>query len=518
VAALLVGGALAVSLRLYNRYELALTRGDTVWRLSYDISFRAPRAGIRLRAAVPDDGRHHRVFRQDLRYSGLNTERLRPARTETRELGLITQREGEFHLTARFDIHLSPRTDFHVWTSPVVLSADERAAYLRSTRAIPCDAPIVLETLQRFHGQPTGKRELVVRLFEYCHNQILASEDDGPSDVASVLEERTGTALGRARALAALCRGAKVPARLVAGFVIREAAEARPQVWVEVLTNAHWEPFDPDNGYAGQLPLNFLPARHDGADLVRAPDVKGLNVEYSITSIPPPGGSLGSRGEQPINILDLTRLPLEMHEVVMLLLLMPLGALVTAVFRTLIGIPTFGTFTPVLLALSFVYADWRTGLVVFGVVIALGLVTRAYLDRLKLLMVPRLSVILTLVVMCIVFAVSLLNYLGWTPGDKAVLLPMVILTMTVERFYLSSEEDGARFALQLMAGTLVVGFCCYLVLRWDEVGRMLLAYPEVHLFTVAVLVLMGRYTGYRLSELWRFRDFGSGPSDINQVG
>jgi hypothetical protein len=36
----------------------------------------------------------------------------------------------------------------------------------------------------------------------------------------------------------------------------------------------------------------------------------------------------------------------------------------------------------------------------------------------------------------------------------------------------------------------------------------LFAFPEAHLVTIAALVLMGRYTGYRLSELLRFRDFG----------
>jgi len=131
------------------------------------------------------------------------------------------------------------------------------------------------------------------------------------------------------------------------------------------------------------------------------------------------------------------------------------------------------------------------------------------LDWLKLLLVPRLSVILTLVVLCIIFSVSVLDYYRLTPSVQAVLLPMVILTMTIERFYVTSEEDSFRFALQLMAGTVIVGFCCYLVLRWETVGHALLTHPEVHLFTVASLVLLGRYTGYRLSELLRFRDLSS---------
>jgi len=234
----------------------------------------------------------------------------------------------------------------------------------------------------------------------------------------------------------------------------------------------------------------------------------GLRLYFPI----PPPGVVSPGGHNAIEILDLTRLPLGMHQALAIILLMPLGALVTALFRTIVGIRTYGTFTPTLLALSFVYADWRTGLVVFVVVMTLGLASRQLLDRLKLLMVPRLSVILTLVVLCIIFGVSVLDYYHLTPSVQAVLLPMVILTMTIERFYLTSEEDSLRFALQLLAGTVAVGFCCYLVLRWEEVGRVLLAHPEVHLFTVAVLVLLGRYTGYRLTELWRFRDITRPPA------
>lgn len=90
------------------------------------------------------------------------------------------------------------------------------------------------------------------------------------------------------------------------------------------------------------------------------------------------------------------------------------------------------------------------------------------------------------------------------------MLPMVILTMTIERFYVSTEEDGLHNSVQLLAGTLLVAFCCYLILCSKAVGHVLLNYPEIHLFTVAALILLGRYSGYRLTELWRFRDL-TGP-------
>ncbi len=90
---------------------------------------------------------------------------------------------------------------------------------------------------------------------------------------------------------------------------------------------------------------------------------------------------------------------------------------------------------------------------------------------------------------------------------------MVIMTMLVERFYVTTEEDNLYFAVQLLIGTLTLAFVVYSLLGWKTVGRTLLFYPELHLFTVAALILVGRYTGYRLTELWRFRDL-AGPETL----
>jgi hypothetical protein len=195
-----------------------------------------------------------------------------------------------------------------------------------------------------------------------------------------------------------------------------------------------------------------------------------------------------------------------MHEVIKLMLLLPLAAMITAIFRNVIGIQTFGTFSPALLALSFIYAAWGTGLVILTVVICSGLFGRTFLERLHLLMVPRLSVILTAVILFIAFGVSFLDHVGVTPSAQAVLLPMVILTNMIERVYVTKEEDGSVFAMQLAVGTIIVSTFCYLTLRWDQVGRLILVYPELHFFTIAGFIMIGRYAGYRITELWRFRD------------
>ena len=501
-------GIALVGFRAYTRHAQQLASGESLWRLIYTVKFQTDTAGARLSAAFPFDTAHCRVFRQNVLHPELQPERLRSPLLESREIDLLTLRPGEQSLTAKFDIHLSRRARFRAYDRETSLTAQARAESLRSEKMAQADSPVVMETLQNIRRETPPSADLVQRLFEYCHKQIAAGEEGAPVDAAGVLKNKAGPPLGRARALLALCRANKTPARLVTGFVMEENESIEPRVWVEVWLGNRWAPYEPENGFAGELPYNYLAVRRDGGDIVRVARGTGLETLFSALRLPPGPGAGRSKHHSLAALADLTRLPLEMHEVLSLILLLPIGGLVTAFFRTMVGIRTFGTFTPTLIALSFVFADWRTGVFVFLLVLAIGLVSRSALDKLKLLMVPRLSTVLTLVVLCIIFCVSLLDMMRLTPGAQAVLLPMVILTMTIERFYLTSEEDGTGFALQLLGGTVVVAICCYLVLRWAAVGRFLFMFPEAHLVTIAVLILMGRYTGYRLTELMRFRDFG----------
>src|SRR5262249_57450934 len=90
--------------------------------------------------------------------------------------------------------------------------------------------------------------------------------------------------------------------------------------------------------------------------------------------------------------------PAEQHLVTFLLLL-PLAALIVSIFRTVIGVPTFGTFAPALLGLAFLNLQalpW--GLAIFALTVIAGWAMRRLIARFHLLLVPRMSVLLTLIV------------------------------------------------------------------------------------------------------------------------
>ena len=509
VGLLLLGG-IGAGLRYRAMRRARLDRGDTCWRISYDIMFLPERPGARLRTALPSDILHARIFRESFARQSLSMDIVLDKMTAGREavaVAAFTDRPARF--SAEFDIHLgAPGKLTAPLEGPVPkkLAGKSRVYWLRKEPFIQTHDPRVVAAATDFRERTGVKGELVDLVFAYCTERLVRSHDTGPSDAATVIAGGAGTPAGVARAMVALCRACGIPSRTVAGFVLHPGLRSRPHVWVEVCPENRWVPYDPERGYSGELPYDYLPVRRGGVRVAQLTAGTALETRYSVEPILPPPNFLVSGTRGLVDVFVLTRLPRSMQTTLAVLLLMPLGALITGVFRSLIGVQTFGTFTPSLLALTFLYADWRTGMMVFVITLIVGLTGRTALERMRLLMVPRLSVILTLVVLTLTLVISAMDYLGLTPSAHAVLLPLVIVTMMIERFHVSAEESGVPASLRLLLGTVFVAACCFVALRCEVVGAVVLSFPESLCLVAAALILIGRYSGYRLVELWRFRD------------
>lgn len=514
VAVCLVLGTLLIATRHHARQSAKLAEEESVWNLTYSIDFEPVEKGASVYIYIPYETPHCAVRTLQPTNIGL--------RSEVRGNHIVAtapQPGGPYRITAPFELTLSPRPDMSRAPEMEYLSPDARSRYLAADNkhSIPSESQAVRAVAQQAQEAGETVSERVQWIFRYCSEISPGTTGDDPAQILSV-ENPNATPLGRSRTMVAMCRSIDIPARLVTGFEIKQQLrDVKPLVWVEVFMGQSWVPFDPNNGFTRYLPMNFVPVRRGGDTPVRPhPEFSPSKVtaEYSIVRVEPSANVLRSGQRHPIQILDLSRLPVPMHKVLRVLLLLPFGALITVIVRNVIGIGTFGTFSPALLAMSFIYANWQTGVAIFLIVILAGVVSRSFLERLRLLAVPRLSIILTIVILCVVFGMSILYYLLPEVVTDAVLLPMVILTMLIERFYVTTEEDGLAYTIQIAAGTLMVATLVYAVLAWNEVGQFVLVYPEAHLFTIAIFIFLGRYAGYRLTELWRFRDLVM-PSETN---
>ncbi len=305
---------------------------------------------------------------------------------------------------------------------------------------------------------------------------------------------------------------AGIPSRMVRGVRIREErAEFAVKVpiinWLEVFDGNGWLSFDPFSGNS-PVPDDWFPWWTGVKNMAHVEGGRSAQVIVSVSPRIQEGVQAVQQGEGTRSLLlkfSLFSLPVGTQAVYRVLLLVPLGTFVLIILRNVIGIKTFGTFMPVLIALSFRETGLLRGIVLFIVIVALGLSVRSYLERLKLLVVPRLAAVLIVVVGLMALVSVISHQLGGQTGLSVALFPLVILTMTIERMSVVWEERGPEEALVSGLGSLTTAALAFVVMKSKYLEHLVFVFPEVLLVVLGATLLMGRYSGYRLMDLHRFR-------------
>lgn len=327
----------------------------------------------------------------------------------------------------------------------------------------------------------------------------------------SLFLQRGSTAADRAQLATVFLAGAQIPARVAHGVQLRaEAGPVQADPLLEVHDGVQWLYFNPQTLEQG-FPEDFLIWWRGDEPIAEIEGGSNLDVSLAVQqnlldSIVVAERRAEEAGSHSMEF-SLFALPIATQAVYSVLVMIPIGALVIMLLRNFVGVKTFGTFMPVLVALAFRETQLVWGLVLFAIIVSLGLLIRFYLEKLRLLLVPRLTCVLTVVVLLMVGISVLSQKLELQPGLSIALFPMVIISMTIERMSIVWEERGASEALQEGVGSLIVAAVAYVVMGIAWLEHLVFVFPELLLLVISLTLLAGRYTGYRLLELRRFRAF-----------
>ncbi len=355
--------------------------------------------------------------------------------------------------------------------------------------------------LNEIRAKSADTESLVTELLERL--SAVPAEDN-----VAILLGKNASALKQVELAARILSHIKIGSRVVHGVRLYEIRDAPLVHWIEVFDEGKWNSFNPATATKG-IPDDYMELWH-GTELIA--QIKGgekLRTGLSVSRFQEEAVNsaiTSGRIRHPYLVnLSLFNLPIQTQMVYRMILMIPVGAFIVVLLRTVIGLKTFGTFMPVLIALAFRETQLLWGISFFVIIIGIGLMIRFYFEHLKLLLVPRLAAVLTVVVfmMAIISAVS--HRLGIEHGLSVALFPMVILTMTIERMSIVWDELGAVDALKQGLGSILGAAITYLFMTWPTLEHLLFVFPELLLILLALNLLLGRYTGYRLLEIYRFK-------------
>jgi hypothetical protein len=350
---------------------------------------------------------------------------------------------------------------------------------------------ILGEARERSSGPESLTRELI-RLMqpnEQAQNTtLLVSEENYVSLLVSMLNH------------------AGIAARTADALRLEDARRRQTLLpFLQIYDGEKWLTFNPRTAEQG-VPENLLLWRQGSQSLLDVVGGDNSQVTFSMLRQTVPALQLAAleANRNGLGVLGFYELPIEEQSMFRMLLLLPLGALIVAFMRIVIGIRTSGTFMPILIAVAFVQTTLIPGLVAFLSVVAIGLLLRGYLSSLNLLLVSRISALIILVIF-ITAGLSIVGYqMGFNTGMTVTFFPMVIIAWTIERMSILWEEEGAREVLAQGSGSLFVAIIAYLVMSTPLASHLTFNFPELHLVVLGLILLMGQYTGYKLSELRRF--------------
>lgn len=315
-----------------------------------------------------------------------------------------------------------------------------------------------------------------------------------------------------AAAAVAILNYSKIPARILRGVSLeseqRQAAQA--ETYVDVWFGNEWHVYRPNTAMAVNLDNFLVFQRESENSICDATGVKRAITTFSVTRVPATSQELNSMRAgildgKKYSAFSLFSLPSVEQNTFKRLVLLPLAILIIVLIRNVVGVATMGTFMPVLIAMAFLEMRLLPGLINFVLILAVGMAIRAWLSHLNLLMVPRISAVVVVVIMLMMFISVCANYLKLTDYLEAAFFPIVIIAWTIERASTTWEEDGAVNTIKQLSASMISAIICYIVLANGYLQYVLYVFAEINLIVLGAILMLGTYTGYRLTELIRFK-------------
>lgn len=503
MAALIVTALSVFSYKtLVLKYPLQPQAQSDVWSIETRVRFDAKGKSVKLNMMLPQSGQTHTVVDEQFVSSGYGMNTRKAKKSDNRKVYWSVRRaRGEQVLYHQATVR------------PATVSKKGYTAKRPSlventfTEAQNIAAQTLLsEVRSRSADSETFTVELLKRL-----NEPYKGTESG-EDVEVLLGKKPDLSRKLNVAIQVLAL-AKLPARIANGIRLQKLTRsANIRQWLEVYYLDKWNAYDPLTAVP-KIPEDYLTWWWGDDAFVKLKGGENLSTRISVRQDKETAFSgIVERGadKSMLTVFSLMSLPIEAQVIYHVMLPIPIAVLLLVVLRNVVGIKTFGTFMPVLIALAFRETQLLWGVLMFSLIVAMGTISRFYLDRLKLLLVARLAAIFIIVVILMAIISILSHKLGLHRGLSIALFPMVILTMTIEHMTIVWEERGANQALQQAAGSLLVAILAYPLLSMEYIQHFLFIFTEALLIVLAMTLLLGRYTGYRLTELWRFKVLARG--------
>jgi len=190
---------------------------------------------------------------------------------------------------------------------------------------------------------------------------------------------------------------------------------------------------------------------------------------------------------------------------VYLILLTPILALMVSFVRVVIGLPTLDMLVPIALSFALVAVGINIGLLVLGVILLASYISKRSLTKIRIMFYPKRSLAMFFLAIGVFIALTAGLALEFERILTVSIFPILILILLGDQIVSVLLHKSVYQTILITGTTIALGVLGYILAVSSSMQNLLILYPELVYLVLPLNILIGRYFGLRVLELFRFR-------------
>lgn len=213
-------------------------------------------------------------------------------------------------------------------------------------------------------------------------------------------------------------------------------------------------------------------------------------------------------------MLDLTKSFVDLGittDILAILLSIPIIATLINFSRYIIGFKTLGIYAPMTLSFAYIFTGIRFGLLITIAVIFATLLSYQIFKKVRMHYISRITINYSIVSFFIIMIIILNENLPFsvTTNDHSVaaLPPLgILLIVALSDFFIKQYvKSGLSVSIRSLGETIIVAVAGWGLLRSESLQNFVLYNMWIQPIILFLNLLFGKYTGFRLKDVLRFR-------------
>ena len=375
---------------------------------------------------------------------------------------------------------------------------DPFSSHVLPSEYIESNTEPIYDVAEEILNNHSGANNMLQAIYDFV-DKIPSTSQKELTTALGALKQNQASCNGKSRLFVAICRNLNIPARVCGGLILNEETKRTSHLWAEVLILNTWVPFDALNGHFARIPGNYLEVYKGDEFFVKRSANIEFDYNYIIAEQHPNLGIFES-----FNMFHIAKATGLSEQMLSLMILLPFGALLVAIFRNVVGMKTFGVFLPILIAISFTTTGLVFGMISFIAVLVIISLMHYPMLKWGVLHVPKLVVMLSGVVFLMIVLLFTGMRLDISDASNLTFFPIVILTISAEKYARIVVEEGVGQSTRILFQTMLVTLFCYVVVQSQMIFLLIMNFPESLLLIAVAALTLGKWIGLRIAEYRRF--------------